>query len=365
MKIGIVTIVDYTNYGNRLQNYAVYYILKKMGCRAITLISFKEKPFLNGQVITWLKRLILKQLCRFPKLAEKRFDSSNIRWANFLLWSKNIPTRKFYNVNMIPNKVNDKFDLFIAGSDQIWNYHFSSGKFNDYFLKFASNNKKIALSGSFGVDDIPAEWKRSYIDSLSTFSHISVREKTGQTIIKQLIGKDVPVLIDPVMVLSKEEWLKVAKPPRVNVSKPYVLKYYLGDESEDDKIDSWAYQNGYEVYELLNENKPYLYSSGPGEFISLIKDASLICSDSFHCIAFSILFSRPFIVYSRLGKANDMSSRLNTLLATFNFERRWKSLLTEDEFLLCDFSNVDKIIDKEKKRFINYLTRALGLKSSY
>ena len=65
---------------------------------------------------------------------------------------------------MIPRKVNHKYDLFFAGSDQIWNYHFSSNKFNDYFLKFASDTKKVALSASFGVEDIPDEWKQIYID---------------------------------------------------------------------------------------------------------------------------------------------------------------------------------------------------------
>lgn len=360
MKVGIVTIVDNTNYGNRLQNYAVYYILKKnFDCKAVTLASYKEKPFFNGQYVIWLKTQIVKQICRLPKIAEKRFGNTITRWANFQFWSKKIPTRSYYSKDMIPQEVNGKYDVFIAGSDQIWNYNFSAHKFNDYFLKFASDEKKIALSASFGIENIPDDWKQIYIEGLSPFTHISVREKAGQDIIKKLLGKDVPVLIDPVMMLTKEEWLKVAKPPRVDVEKPYVLKYYLGEEAEGNRIDLWAKKNGYEVYELLNEKIPELYSAGPGEFISLISNAALVCSDSFHCIVMSIIFSKPFIVYSRIGSNSDMSTRLYTLLDKFGFENRWKNTLKEDEYMLCDYRGVNKILEIERKRFLEYLSNSL------
>lgn len=360
MKVGIVTIVDYTNYGNRLQNYAVYYILeKKLGCKAVTLASYKEKPFFDGQYIIWLKTQIVKEICRIPKFAEKRFGATITRWANFQFWSKKIPTRSYYNKDMIPQTVNKKYNYFIAGSDQIWNYHFSSHKFNDYFLKFASDEKKIALSGSFGVEEIPSDWQQIYIDGLTSFSHISVREQAGQSIVKKILGKEVPVLVDPVMILSKEEWVKVAKQPRVDVKIPYVLKYYLGEETEKKKIDLWAKQNGYEVYELLNEKIPELYSAGPGEFISLIRNASLVCSDSFHCIVMSIIFSKPFIVYSRKGAVNDMSTRLYTLLSKFGFENRWENNLEEDEYMSCDYSGVGEILDKEREKFLKYLSDSM------
>ncbi len=360
MKIGIVTIMDYTNYGNRLQNYAVYYVLKKkLGCSAVSLASYKEKPFYDGQYISWFKNQIVKQLSRFPELVEKRFGSAVTRWANFNTWSKLIPTKNYYNRQLLPEKLNRNFDFFIAGSDQIWNYSFSSQKFDDYFLRFAKPGKKIALSGSFGVESIPGEWRHVYTEGLKEFSYISVREDAGQTIIKELLGKEVPVLIDPTMMLSKEEWLKVSKKPRVDCAKPYVLKYYLGDEKEENKIDIWAKENGYEVYELLNKDIPELYSAGPGGFISLISNASLVCSDSFHCIVFSIIFSRPFLVYARQGSENYMTSRLDTLLKKFGFENRWKHLIEENDYLKCDYSLVPELLEKEQKMFMDYLSKAL------
>lgn len=194
---------------------------------------------------------------------------------------------------------------------------------------------------------------------MNSFAHISVREDAGKKIIKNLIGKEVPVLIDPVMMLNKSEWLKVSRKPRVNILKPYVLKYYLGDEKDEEKIDIWAKKNGYEIYELLNDKIPELYSAGPGEFISLISNADLICSDSFHCIAFSIIFEKPFIVYSRVGSENYMTSRLDTLLNKFGFEDRWINLLSEPEYLNCDYSNVSMLMHKEQEKFIEYLSDAL------
>lgn len=360
MKIGIITIVDYTNYGNRLQNYALYYILKKhFGCYVESLVSYNEKPFNNDNYVLWIKENISKMLCIVPELAEKKFGNNVTRWANFNNWSKLIPTKNIYEQKCIPDYINDKYAFFFAGSDQIWNYHFSSHKFDDYFLKFAESKKKVAISASFGIDNIPEEWEKTYIEGLKDFAYISVREDAGKNIIKDLLDKEVPVLIDPTMMLSKDEWLKVSKKPRVDTTKPYILKYYLGDEAEEEKIDNWAKKNGYEVYELLNDKIPELYSAGPGEFISLIKNASLVCSDSFHCIVFSIIFSRPFVVYSRLGSGNYMTSRLKTLLGKFGFEDRWKHLLSEDQYLNCDFEHVEELLKQERTLFMDYVSNIL------
>ena len=182
---------------------------------------------------------------------------------------------------------------------------FSAKRFNDYFLRFASPEKRVFLAASFGNDAIPEEWKERYTQWLDGFLRLSVREKAGAKIIKELIGKDATVLVDPVMMLNEEEWLSVSKKPRVDCTKPYVLKYFLGTEEESSRVDAWANRNGYRVYTLADPKFCELYSSGPGEFIQLVKNAALVFSDSFHCIAFSILFSRPFVVYKRHLEGND------------------------------------------------------------
>lgn len=362
MKIGIVTIVDNTNFGNRLQNYAVYFILsKRYGCKVRTLATKQENRFGDGNYVLWCKEKFAKFLATtVPSVAEKNFGNNISRWANFCNWSKHIPTTCYFGNDRLPDKINEKYDLFFAGSDQIWNYHFSFRKFYNYFLKFADDKKKIAISASFGVESIPAEWRKEYIEGLNGFSHISVREEAGQAIVKDLIGENVPVLIDPVMMLSKEEWMNVSKKPRIDCSKPYVLKYYLGDKSESAKIDLWAKEKGYEVYELLDAHIPELYSAGPGEFITLIRNAALVCSDSFHCIVMAIIFSRPFVVYARKGKDANMSSRLETLLKKFGFQDRWESFLDESQYLNCKYDRVEELLRKEQQKFSDYISDVLG-----
>lgn len=360
MKIGIVTITDLTNYGNRLQNYAMHYLLsKRFQCEVVSLTSNKDKPYCNGNYIAWIKERIARLSCVFPTWAEKRFGSNITRSENFRKWNKLIPSKTYYESNMLPEEIAKEFDYFVAGSDQIWNYNFAAEHFDDYFLKFAKEKKKIAVSASLGVDYLPEEWKDTFRNELCKFKNISVREEAGQTIIRDLLGIDVPVLIDPTMMLTKDEWLAVSRTPRVDCSKPYILKYYLGDEEESEKIDVWAKENGYEVYELLNKKIPELYSAGPGEFISLIRNAALVCSDSFHCIVFSIIFSRPFLVYARQGSENYMTSRLDTLLNKFGFENRWKHLVAQKNYLKCDYSAVPKRLEKEQQQFMDYLSNVL------
>lgn len=359
MKLGIVTLMDYTNYGNRLQNYALSLVLrKKFGCDSVSLDAHGEKRFENGNYVLWLKNFVAGKLCVFPEFAEKLFGPNMTRFTNFHTWSKkHIPTRDFYGCKVLPESLNQEYDMFFAGSDQIWNYRFPGTKYDDYFLKFAEERKKCAISGSFGVESIPDEWKQTYIDGLSSFAHLSVREEAGQRIIKGLLDRDVPVLIDPTMALTKEEWKAVARKPRVDTTKPYVLKYYLGDD--DGSIDAWAAENGYAVYPLLDPNRPELYSAGPGEFISLIENAALVCSDSFHCCVFSILFQRPFAVYARRGTGNYMTSRLDTLLGTFGLENRWVHKLAPEEYLNCDFTHTGPILERERARFFDYIRTVL------
>lgn len=361
MKIGIITIPDYTNFGNRLQNYAVHYVLKnRFGCKTVSLVSYAEKPFENGNYLLWAKNEIAKGSCVIPQLAERRFGNGITRWRNFCKWNrKYIPTKNYYGRDSLPESLNREYDIFFAGSDQIWNYRFPGTKWDDYFLKFAERKKKAAISGSFGVEEIPEEWKQSYRDGLSDFAHISVREDAGTEIVWRLLGREVPVLVDPVMLLSCEEWLAVSKKPRADLSKPYVLKYYLGDQEQEDKLEQWAKENHFEVYELLDDKVPELYSAGPGEFLSLIANAALVASDSFHCIAFSIIFRRPFVVYPRRGAENYMTSRMDTLLKKFNFQGRWDNRLIPEEYFACDFHKTDEIMRYEQNKALEYIQNVL------
>ncbi len=362
-KVGIVTIIDYYNYGNRLQNYALSYLLnERFKCHAVTLEGYSNKR-ISGSVIGWIKEQILLCFCRFSGLANNRINPKVVRWFNFSEWTKQwIPHRKYYECESLPKDLNSKFDLFVTGSDQVWNCRIKNFRKDDYFLTFAENGKKNSVAASFGVEEIPAAYTKYYYQHLSQFKNISVREDSGAQIIKNLIGKEVPVLIDPVLMLSPEEWKTVEKKTRIDTSQKYVLKYYLGEKNNE--IEKWAEKNGFAVYDLMDTTKSELYSAGPGEFLYLVRNADLVCSDSFHCIAFSILFSVPFIVYRRQGSENYMLSRLESLLNKFEYEDRWNDLLPEDQYLKCDFNSFKRKINIEKKEFSDYIISILEGKSN-
>lgn len=355
-KIGVITIMDYTNIGNRLQNYAMsFYLKNKFFCDVQVLTATLEVPYKNNR-IRWLKEKIILFLCHFPFLFEKRYGVDTIRWSNFIRWNRNIPIKNIYGQHLIPKEIDEEFDFFVVGSDQVWNYSFSSDKFSDYFLNFASDSKKIAISASMGVDNIPDRWKNVYANNLKKFYRISVRENSSSMIIKNLINIDVPVFIDPVMLLSTDEWNKVAIKPRVDINCSYIIVYFLGEYTiYKSEIEKWANQNGYIIYNLLDREKAELYTSGPGEFLSLIANAKLVLTDSFHCTAFSIIYSVPFIVFPRTGMNCDMSSRLNTLLELFGFQNRWNKEVSKKDYLNCDFSKVPEIIKKEQNRVYDFI----------
>lgn len=361
MKIGIITLPGcyVLNFGNRLQNYAVQHVLQsKFGCETDTLVALEWKAFKNGNYLAWLKEQVARTLCIIPSIARKKWGPGIARLNHFSSWSRrHTSTKTFYKHPSLPESLNQKYDMFFVGSDQVWNYHFSSMFHKNYFLEFADAKKRVAFCASFGVDAIPENLKQRYAEGLSGLEHISVREYEGAKIIKSLIDKDVPVLVDPVMLLSREEWLKVSRKPRVDISRPYVLKYFLGDDDRDDQVDLWAKENGYAVYELLNKANADLFSAGPGEFISLIANASFVASDSFHCIAFSIIFKKPFIAYTR----EPMNSRLVTLLKLFGFEDRWANLLSPNNYLDCNHLHTDEILRSEQEKSFGFIKKALGL----
>ena len=195
-KVAVITIIDYYNFGNRLQNYAVCKLLQsRFHCNVKTLEGYKYHAPYQGRILAWLKESIARQLCRVPSLSERVLKPEMQRWSSFENWSlQYIAMRRFYDCEKLPESLNDQFDQFFAGSDQIWNYKFRKNRFEDFFLKFASSEKRAAISASFGIDKVPPEKKQFYIDGLSGFTHISVREDAGAGIIKELLGKDVPVL---------------------------------------------------------------------------------------------------------------------------------------------------------------------------
>lgn len=185
--------------------------------------------------------------------------------------------------------------------------------------------KKNSFSASFGIREISDELKEYYKNNLLEMQNISVREDRAKEIIKELTGRtDVEVLIDPTMMLTAEEWDKVSKKPRKLTTDKYILNYFLGNLSEErrKKIEKVATQNDCTIINLMDKNDQ-LYASGPSEFLYLVKNAFMICTDSYHGSIFSIIYNKPFVVFDRKDNIVNMNSRLETLLSKFQLQERY------------------------------------------
>lgn len=349
MRIGILTINDNDNYGNRLQNYAVQEVIKKEGYNCYTL---KNIPQLNGKEKMLLR--LVKYIMMKPIKKEKNIKRLNA----FLEFNENINFTKHY-INPY-TKIFKKFDYFITGSDQVWNPSF--GRLRDVdLLNFCKPEQRIAFSASFGINKLPEKCKNKTKRELEKFKAISVREDRGKEIVEELTGrKDVQVLVDPTMLLTPKEWDKVVKKPEQLKTDKYILNYFLGELSEERKkeIERIAKENNCEIINILDKNSPF-YQTGPSEFLYLEKNAFVICTDSFHSCVFAILYNKPFVVFDREGSNINMNSRLDTLLKKFKLQNRWyKDRITEEQ-LKIDYEEAYKILEIERKKSKEFLENAI------
>lgn len=362
-KAGIITIVDLTNYGNRLQNYAVSEVLKKKGIESETLNfvecssskrvmceikqAFRSVPFIYDSVLFLMgkKSLKKKRIYCFNKFSRKY-----------------LPVKTFcVDEKDDLKRLRDKYDYFIIGSDQIWNPEYGHAKKQD-FAFFAKEEQKICFSPSFGVSTIKEKYQEEIAKCLSGIPNISVRESAGIDIVKELSGKNAEVLIDPTMMLNADEWRKIQENPGVDIQKKYILSYFIGKRTEehDAKIKEWKEKYGLEEYKLLDEQDIELYCANPGAFVSLIEHATIVCTDSFHGSVFSILFGKPFVVFQRNGDGGGTSSRLDTLLGTFALTNRYVHNIEEADLFDCDYQESYSILEKERKKVDEFLNKSFS-----
>lgn len=351
-KIGLITIIDNDNYGNRLQNFAIYSFLKEKGFEVETI---NNKPETNDK-----KRIIIRNIKKIIESRNKKKES--IRNSCFKEFNSNINfSRK--KITAFSN-IDNRYDYFIVGSDQVWNPNF--GRLRDVdLLNFTKLDKKISFSASYGISELPEQYKTKTKKALSTFKAISVREDAGKVIVEELTNRtDVEVLVDPTMLLTAEEWDKVSKRPKQldNLKNDkYILNYFLGKLSEGRKkeIERVARENDCEIINILDKNSPF-YQTGPSEFLYLEKNAFLICTDSFHSSVFAILYDRPFIIFNREDRVENMNSRIETLIKKFNLKDREFIGEITNKNLNHDYTEAYKILKKEREKANNFLKKALN-----
>ena len=366
-KVAIMTLNGNPNFGNKLQNYAMQNILAKYGFEGETIINTTNIPrsnkstqqvFKEGDINLKLKLIKTKLEVEFYKKRQverrKSFDIFNKKYIKEMPYS--------INVNNIPNKINDEYRYFIAGSDQVWNPNVPAVS-QISFLSFAPIEKRLTYAPSFGVSQIEDRYKKDYEKWLSGINNISVREYSGAKIIKELTNKEATVLVDPTMLLTKNEWLDIATVSKHKPKKNYLLTYFLGKESDETKakIKEIAKQKNLEIVPLGNQKFKKYYEANPSEFIDYINDAKVFITDSFHGCVFATILETPFIVCDRVGhsKKENMSSRIDTFTKTFKLEDRKFENIKDETIFNSDYKESMKKLELEKIKSNKYLEEIL------
>lgn len=368
-KTGIITFHRSYNCGSMLQTYALFETLKKEG-KTPEVIDF----YTEGQVNvynTFFKNNSLKNIVKnvlvFP--SRKRIDNNNLMYEKFkndnLKLSKNFKTYEDLN--------DENYEAVITGSDQVWNITIEDYS-KAYYLPWVKEAKKIAYSPSFGSKNIlkhsnnPEEF-REYMNS---FDSISIRERNGQAWIKDLINKEVPVTLDPTLLLEKEDYSKIESND-VDPKEEYIFFYSPGFDSDicefvkkvskhtGLKVITWSAKN-YAVKRIKRFGFEQPDYENPSKYLSLIKNAKLVFTTSFHGAIFSTIYKKNFYVLKNGGMYGD-DDRVRTLLSTLKLNDRLIEYNFNKDFdylTNVDYTEYDKALKVEKEKSLNYLRNALN-----
>ena len=372
--IGIITINDYVNYGNRLQNYAVYRVLSQYDTTYnIERFYFAERTdqkHLASREIEEAYRPVIDRWKYYGCLLDTEgiqtdfADNERLRKERFLEFNSLIQYGERITCETDYMSLNSKYDFFVAGSDQVFNPTFPGNGMYVNMLGFADREKRIAFSPSIGINPVPEENEEEFRTYLKDFRSLSCREKQGAEYIGKITGRKCEWLADPTLMIDKEEWHDISRKPETELTEEkYILLYFLGYLTEEyrDLVLRIADKYGYEIINLKDPQSPF-YSSGPREFIYLIEHAALVLTDSFHGAIFSYLFNRPFRVFKRNEDLADMSCRMTSLVEKLH--------LNEDIYFSgqSDINNVLKtdydytVLDSEREKVRSYLEKALEAK---
>lgn len=349
-KIGVLTFhyPENRNFGAALQSYAIVKMYEKLNYEA-ELIDFK--PFdlsIKGKILFFLEGK------NFKKYVKKFLKISSI----------NVEKSK---------EINEYFDIFSVGSDQVWRPIWWQEKIGNYFFEFVENKKiKIAYAASFGVDfwEGNTEVTEKIKSLIKKFNYISVREESGVEICREIFQIDnVECVLDPTLMINKEDYEIILDDYR---SKKHLRKKYIAHMLLDDTEEL---KNGSkEISKYLDSEIKYIkgktfnlfgrsitFYNKVSQWLTYLKDAELVITDSFHCTVFSIIFHKKFVV---VANPNRGIARLETLLKKIGLEKRFftnindilKSGILNKEI---DYSNVDKNLKKYKDQSALFLKKAL------
>lgn len=356
MKIGIVTFPTAINYGTALQAAALGNVLKEKN---------HEISFLDHR-------------CSLIDSTNSIFDIKhilNIKYTLAHLYNMREAIQRKNNFSLFQQRhiqlgtdTPENYDIIVAGSDQIWNYNLTE---NDwfYFLDFTKKNtKKVAYAASFGLSSIDTQHKDKINLFLKDFDFLSVREKTAVDIINDLSDIDVPVVLDPTLLITRNSWKNMTK--TTEKDSGYIFVYTVFNS---DKI--WEYakflsnKTGLPIKtisysKLHRHNAIYNFTAGPDDWVNYMLNADYVVTNSFHGVAFSINFNKNFFFDMPPEKAG-VGSRISDITERYSLSHRNISAPNFVETAEApDFSAANKLLEEDRFFSFSFIDSFLNSKSA-
>lgn len=359
MRAAFITIHVGSNFGSKLQAIATQETLKKVGCNEVVCINYIpprveikrywRDAFLNP--VRFIRRVLLSPFYLYSKHKYYGYLKENCNLSERIYISDDF-TRKC-----------PKADIYVTGSDQVWNYTYNEGLDKHYFFD-GINGKKIAYASSIGMTELPVAYAEYMRSRLHEYNAISLRESSAVKMLKDW-GLDSSLILDPTFMLDRKDWKKYASKRQVN--RPYLfvyLPYNIVDKAliyrTTRKI---AVQKNLTVVTYSDyffkekESDKTVYFVSPGDILSLFYYADVVVTNSFHGTAFSINLNKQFWVYM----PSNFSTRISSVLDLFHLNGR---LLTEEisESQISesiDYSPTNAVIGAEREKALHFLTKAL------
>ena len=380
----IVSYLEHTNYGSSLQAYATLKVVRDLGYDFTFIKYIKQRNFFD-----WLKIAPGLILSGGLELIENRikFKINSLRHHEYNVGQqvRRLKAREFKEKEFVPYykeyigytslcKGSKDYDVVFVGSDQVWRpFGFYSNYWN---LMFCDDSvPKFSYAASFGVSKIPYVQIKGTKRFLERLDMISVREQAGKEIIESISSKKAQVVADPTMLLTQDDWIDFSKQSTYSIpSEPYIFCYFLGSRSDIRyQAKKLANETGMKIVimrhmdeyvtsdETIGDYAPY--DVNPYDFVTLLKNAEFVCTDSFHGTVFSIIMHRKFCTFYRVQPTSENSthSRIVSLLDKFGLENR----LFQGDILAIreniDYSLVDEKLLTFREESLRFFQTALAL----
>lgn len=378
MRIAITTWHDGPNAGTFFQLYGLYTYLKNRGHHVEVVDYHRRAPqdflprgwyYYASQPLALIRRKIMrkKNIEHFASKSAPFQEEISLRDERFKnAYAQMAFTREVCNEADF-KKLNDDFDAFIVGSDQVWNASMLNRR---YLLDYVEPGKiKASYGPSMGAGLVLPYQRKMFKKYLASFNYISTREKKLADILNKELKQHVEHVLDPSMLISKDDYLQMAHLPEQFKPNSYLLCYFMpNNDKQKAQIVDYARKHNLQIVMMAMFANDYDFSeatiysaAGPQEFLGLIANAAAVFTSSFHCTIFSILFNRNLFVFQRkaTSKASDTNQRFNEQLVTYGINRciPWMADIDDDLREPIDYEKVNQIFKMRLEASHNYLNQ--------